>query len=184
MERISVVGCSGSGKTTLSRALAARLGVPHLEVDALNHQAGWTPRHPDELRADLAAFVAGDRWVVDGNYVHLGVGDLVWPRADTVLWVDPPRQVVMRQVIHRTLRRVATREVLWNGNREPWTNLYSLDPERNIIAWAWTRFPEYRARYARAAGDGTWAHLDVRRLRTRAEVEALLRSAGPVGPGR
>jgi gluconate kinase len=39
--RISVVGTSGSGKTTLAKALARQTGLPYIELDALNWQAGW-----------------------------------------------------------------------------------------------------------------------------------------------
>ena len=43
MERIAVIGTSGAGKTTLARRLAGSLDVPHLELDAIYHQAGWEP---------------------------------------------------------------------------------------------------------------------------------------------
>lgn len=52
----------------------------------------------------------------------------------------------MRQVIYRTLRRAILREVLWNGNREPWRNLFRWDPEHSIIRWSWTKWPIYRER--------------------------------------
>jgi len=45
--------------------------------------------------------------------------DVVWTRADIVVWFDLPRRTVMRQVVTRTLRRAITRAELWNGNREP-----------------------------------------------------------------
>ena len=48
---VSIQGISGSGKTTLGRALAARLGVPHLETDALVHGPDWTETPDAELRA-------------------------------------------------------------------------------------------------------------------------------------
>lgn len=113
-------------------------------------------------------------WVVDGNYVSHGVQDLVWPKADTVVWLDHSRPVVMTRIVWRTLRRVLTREELWNGNREPWTNLYSSDPEKNIVLWAWTRHEAKQLKYERCEMDGTWAHLDVYRLRTPRQAERFL----------
>lgn len=176
-----VVGCSGSGKTTLARRIAARLDVPHLEMDGVYHQPGWT--HVDDVTFEqsLVAFAAGESWVADGNYYSYGSAAAIWPRVDAVVWLDLPKRVVMRQVIGRTLRRAFTREVLWNDNREPWANLYSLDPERNIVVWTWTRFDKYRARYERCSRDGTWAHASVFRLRSRSEIDDFVDSITP-GP--
>jgi len=54
-----------------------------------------------------------------------------------VVLFDLPRRVVMTRILRRTLRRVARREELWNGNRERWGNLFSADPEVSVVAWAW-----------------------------------------------
>src|SRR2546428_783868 len=85
MRRVSVIGASGSGKTTVGRALAARLGVPCVEMDELH----WT--HPDwelppleEFRARVDEATQGASWVVDGSYGK--ARDIVWSRADTVVW--------------------------------------------------------------------------------------------------
>jgi adenylate kinase family enzyme len=174
MRRVSVIGCSGSGKTTTARAIADRLGLRYLELDSIFHQPGWTPKPDAEFRAEVAEFARAKHWVIDGNYTSHGVADVVWPAADTVVWLDPPRRTVMGRVIKRTLRRVVTREELWNGNREPWSNLWNPRPEKNIIMWSWTRFQHYRDRYESAHADGTWGHLDVHRLRTQRDVDAFL----------
>ncbi len=39
--RIHVTGNSCSGKSTLAKQLAAALGIPRVELDALNWQHGW-----------------------------------------------------------------------------------------------------------------------------------------------
>jgi adenylate kinase family enzyme len=174
MRRVSVVGNSGSGKTFIARAISERFGLPHLELDAVYHQPGWTVRPEPEMREMVAEFVKSERWVVDGNYTSLGVADIVWPRADTLIWLDLPRAAVMGQVVRRTLRRVVTREELWHGNREPWSNLFDPRPERNIIVWAWTRQPHVRDKYEKRLLDGSWSHLDVVRLRSRREVSGFL----------
>jgi len=85
VQRVSVVGTSGSGKSTLARELARRLGASWLELDSVYHLADWTPLDAAEFRARVAAVAAGERWVIDGNYST--VRDLVWARADTVVWL-------------------------------------------------------------------------------------------------
>lgn len=168
----------------MARAVAESLGLPYLELDCVFHLQGWRPKDDEAFRAEVAAFVAGDRWVVDGNYTSHGVAQLVWPRADAIVWLDPPLRTVMRRVVSRTLRRVFTREELWNGNREPWTNLYSPNPEKNIILWAATRHAPTRRKYAEMLTDGTWGHLTVFRLRTPGDVRAFLANATRApGPG-
>jgi adenylate kinase family enzyme len=176
VQRISVVGNSGSGKTTLAAALAAALAVPHLELDAVFHQAGWQPLPGEQFRAVVRDFVAAEAWVVDGNYG--AARDIVWPRADTVVWVDPPRSRVMRQLVWRTLTRMARRTELWNGNRERWTGLLRVDPQKSIIRWAWTRHRIVRERYLRAQGDPANGHLEFVRLRTRAQIREFSARAG------
>jgi len=111
-----MVGVSGSGKSTLGRDLAARLAVPYAELDAIYHQPDWTPLPEDQFCYRVTAIAAADGWVIDGNYS--AVQPVIWERADTVIWLDPPRRTVMRRLIWRTIRRVAGRAELWNGNRE------------------------------------------------------------------
>ena len=172
MRRVSLVGLPGSGKTTVGRRLAGSLGVPFIELDAIFHQPGWQDLPRDEFRARITEATAVDGWVVDGNYG--AVRDLLWDRADTVVWIDLPRATVMRQVVVRTLRRTLTREKLWNGNREPLSNLYRWDPMHNIIRFAWVRHGVLAERYGAAMVDPRYAGLEFIRLRSRTEVESFL----------
>ncbi|HVQ19026.1 MAG TPA: AAA family ATPase [Actinomycetes bacterium] len=130
--RVLVAGTSGSGKTTLAATVGEVLGLPHVEIDALFHGPGWTPRA--SFIADVDAFTRQDRWVTEWQYS--AVRDLLADRADLLVWLDLPRVRVMRQVIRRTLRRRVRRQPLWNGNLEPalWTVLR--DPD-HIVRWAW-----------------------------------------------
>lgn len=178
MMRVSVVGNSGSGKSALGQALAARLGVPFVELDAIYHQPGWQPVPTAQFRAHVEAATATGGWVVDGNYSST-VQDLVWTRADTVIVLDLPRRTVMRQVIWRTVRRVALRVELWNGNRERWRNLFARDPQESVIVWAWHRHSAYRDRYLAMANDPTWRHLTFVRIQSRKDVRQLLNSVKP-----
>jgi len=144
MRRVNVVGTSGSGKTTFGAEIARRLGVPHIELDALSWEANWVTVPPDVLRERVAAAVSADEWVVDGNYG--ATRDLVWARADTVVWLDFPFVLVMWRVIARTLRRSLSGEVLWSGNRESLRLAFSRD---SIILWALTTYWRRRRDYPR-----------------------------------
>ena len=175
VRRVSVVGTSGSGKSTLARELAEILGVPQLELDAVHHQPGWAPLPTDEFRRIIAARAAAGGWVIDGNYGR--VRDLVWARADTVVWLDLPKRTVMRQVVWRTLRRVALRRELWNGNRERWRNFLTWNPEQSVISWAWHKHAPDHAKYAAAAASPASAHLRFIRLTSRRDVARFLDDA-------
>lgn len=176
MRRVSVVGVSGSGKTTVARTLAARLSVPHIELDAIYHQPGWAALPAAEFRTRIAALVAGEAWVIDGNYSST-VQALVWACADTVIWLDPPRRSVMPRIIWRTIRRIVLRQELWNGNKERLRNLLSWDPDQSVISWAWHHYPVYRQRYAAAVADPQFAHLTFIRVADSAALRQLLDTA-------
>jgi adenylate kinase family enzyme len=175
MERVSVVGSSGSGKTTMARELADVLESPYLELDSVFHQPDWTPLPDSEFRSEVDEFTSQGRWVVDGNYSSHGVLDLVWGRSDSVVWLDPPKTVVMSRVIRRTVRRAITREELWNGNREPMSNFTKWDPEENVIRWSWTRFDHTRSKYEARAADSRWSHLTITRVRSRKDADLFLK---------
>lgn len=157
--RIAVVGNTGSGKSTLAAEISARLGCEHIELDSIHHLENWTPIHRERMREIVARRLEPVSWVVDGNYRSL-VQDLVLAGADTVVWLDLPRWIVMSRVIRRTLGRMVLRRELWNGNRERIANLFKTDPEQNIILWSWAQHGKYRVQYAAAMGDPANAHLD------------------------
>jgi len=145
-----------------------------VELDSIFHQPGWTPLDDEEFRRRVSSLTAADHWVVDGNYSV--VADIVWSRADTVVWFDLPFATVMSRTVRRTVRRAVTREELWNGNKEPFSNLWSLKPEKSIITWSATRHGVYRRRYAEAERNPRWAALRFVRLRSQAAADAFVAS--------
>ena len=156
----------------MARALARALGTTHVELDSIYHQPGWTPLSDDEFRARVNAATEPESWVVDGNYSI--IRDITWSKADTVIWFDLPYLTVMARTVRRTVRRVITREELWNENKEPLRNLWSFNPEKSIIAWTATRHRVYRRRYRAAEIDPRWGDLHFVRLRSQAEADAFL----------
>lgn len=161
-QRIVVVGNTGSGKTTLARALGQRLDLPHAELDALYWEANWTPAETAVFQARVSQAIAGERWVVDGNYSK--ARDLLWARADTLVWLDYPLLVIWRQLLRRGLRRVITQEPLWQENRETWRGLFF--SRESLFLWALQKQWSRRRLYAALLRRPEYAHLAVHRLRT------------------
>ncbi len=169
--RIVVVGNTSSGKTTLAGRLAGRLGYPHVELDALYWDPGWTPVPKELFRQRVAAALAGDRWVVDGNYSK--ARDISWSRADTVIWLDFPLALIMWRLLRRTVRRVATREALWNSNRESFRRAFM--SRDSLFLWALRTHRRKRRDYTALLSDGgEYSHLNVVRLCSPRAVEQWL----------
>jgi len=166
---VIVSSASGSGKTTVGRALANRLGVPFHELDALHHGPNWTEATPEELRAKVEPIVESDVWVIDGAY-RGKLGDLVFERADIVVWLDLPLHVWLPRLLRRTARRVISREELWNGNREQLRDL--VHPQNSVMFFALRQYRDRRRRYP-----SELARFPVARLRTTGEVDSFLRNA-------
>ena len=130
--RIVVVGTTGSGKTTLASDLAQRLEVPHVDLDALHWEPGWTEAPTDLFRERVTRALSGEAWVTDGYYS--AVRDIVWSRADTIVWLDYSLPTILYRLARRTFRRAFTREELWSGNKERvLTQFLSRD---SIFLWA------------------------------------------------
>jgi adenylate kinase family enzyme len=169
MRRVAVIAsASGCGKTTVGRALAKRLDVPFVELDALNHGPDWTEATAEELRARVVPLVAGESWVIDGGY-RGKLGDLVLEAADIVVWLDLPRRQWVPRLLRRTIRRIVRREELWGGNHETLRNAFLT--RDGLLRFAWRNYPIRRAVYP-----AELARFKVVRLRTQREVDAWLSS--------
>jgi adenylate kinase family enzyme len=122
-KRLVVVGVTGSGKSTLAERIARRFDMQFVELDALHWEPHWQEAPPEVFRARVEqALQQSERWIVAGNYRI--VRDLVWPRAQAVIWLDYPIGTVFWQLTRRSLKRWWTRELLWGTNYEPfWIHL-------------------------------------------------------------
>jgi adenylate kinase family enzyme len=168
--RLVVVGISGNGKTTLSRRLGARLGLPVTELDALNHQPGWTEASDEDFRRDVEAVMSSpEGWVLDGLYQRK-VGDLILREADTLVWLDQPLPLVLWRLVTRAVRDIVTKRDLFNGNRQ--TLRFAFFTRDSLVGYAIKQ--HFRQRRAWPGAFDAHPNLRVVRLRSPREVEAWL----------
>ncbi len=173
-ERIIIVGSTGSGKTTLAHRLSAMRGLPRIELDALHWGPHWTPVPKEEFRARAAQAVASDRWVADGNYGQ--VRDIVWPRADTLIWLDYGLPVIYWRLLKRTITRVFAGTELYAGNRESFRNAFlSRD---SLFVWAAQTYRRRRKQYPEEFARPEHAHLKVHRHGSPHATERWLAAIG------
>lgn len=164
MRKVLVIGSPGAGKSTFAARLAERTGLPLVHLDAIYWEPGWIKTSKDEWARTVDGLLAGDAWILDGNYA--GTLGRRLAACDTVVFFDLPRAVclwraVKRRIVHHRRSRPDMRE----GCNERVT--------RALVQWIWE--------YPRTQRPGVLARLSALRpgqravvLRSTAEIEAFL----------
>ncbi len=114
--RIMICGPSNSGKSTLGQAIGRRLGIPAIHLDLLYHvpHTDWVPRPKEEFLALHAGAIAGDAWVMDGNYFGTVPQRLTRATGIIALGSEPVRGVLRN--LRRTLFESGRRSGQLEGN--------------------------------------------------------------------
>ncbi len=171
--RVHVVGTSGSGKTTVAKAIAEKLGIKHIELDAINWQEGWQNLPREEFRERVAAEIEKGDWTIDGNYS--AVRDLIWDKVDTIVWLDTPFWPVFLRVTWRTIKRILTREKLWNNNVE---GLDALVGKYGMPLWVIQTHEKRRKEYPDLLASPEISHIEIKTFKNLKEANKWIDSLG------
>ena len=101
--RVLVDGMMGSGKSTFSCALAAKIGLPLIHLDLHYWGPGWVRPSDDEWRERQATLLAGEEWIIEGNYNETLA--LRLDRAETVVFLDTPWWLCASRAFVRGIRK-------------------------------------------------------------------------------
>jgi adenylate kinase family enzyme len=163
-QRILVLGCGGAGKSTLATALGERLALPVVHLDIHFWNFGWRPTPDEEWQARVQRLVAGERWVMDGNFSATLRQRI--QRAQAVVFLDLPRLVCVRSVLARWWRyRFRTRPDLPEGCPE------KIDLE--FLRWVWG-YAERSRPHVLSALQAAEPGVEVLRLTQRSQARALI----------
>ena len=132
-QRIVVVGTTSSGKSTLAEKLAAKLNSNFIDLDALHWEPNWQEAPDEVFRERVREAIQAPAWVVAGNY-HV-VRDLIWPRAEVILWLDYSLPRIFWQLTRRTFSRWWKRELLWGTNYENLSSHFKLWSQESLYHW-------------------------------------------------
>jgi adenylate kinase family enzyme len=128
-----IVGPGGAGKSWLAKRIAERTGLPLIHLDREYWRPGWIETPKPAWKARVAEIVAGERWVMDGNYG--GTLALRMTRADTIIFLDVSRWASLAGVLSRRAR-TTQREDMTEGC-----------PERlnlEFLRWLWRYHDHHR----------------------------------------
>lgn len=99
MRRVLVIGSPGAGKSTLAAELAVKTGLPLIHLDQQYWQSGWVEPPKDEWRRRVTELIAGNSWIIDGNYG--GTLELRLARADTVIVLEFRPWICLWRILRR-----------------------------------------------------------------------------------
>ena len=156
---------SGSGKTTAGRLIARHWDLPFTEMDTLAIGPGWST--PPDFVQVVEEVVSCPCWVVD-SWGPAEVRASMWARADTIVWLDYPKRVVLLRLFKRSFHRSWTREPLFGGNVETWRSWLSKD---HPLVHAATTFEKRRRVIRELAAD---SDADLIRFEVPAELHQWL----------
>jgi hypothetical protein len=146
MKRILVIGASGSGKSTLARRLSELLGLPYFPTDPFYWEADWKLASDEHVMRQLVNVVEHETWILDGNFEDRR--ELVWGRADCIIWLDYSLPTVISRVVLRNLRWLVTRQRVWSGNVMSLSRAISgICHAANSYATKKARYPGYLAAF-------------------------------------
>ena len=176
--RIHVIGNSCTGKSTIGKRLSQLLGVPFVELDALNWQPNWVGLNasdPSEFEHRIRNATSGDEWVVAGSYTAFAQRAF-WDRLQTVIWLDLSMPQLVLRAVKRSWRRWRSRELLWGTNRERfWPQLMIWRREESLIWWIVTQHRRKRRAMLGYMCSPEWSHIRFVRLTSVTETEEFVR---------
>lgn len=170
MRRIVVVGTSCSGKTVMAKSIARALGLPHFEIDSLVWLPKWSLPSDDALRAQVDQYTSSDRWVIDGIFPEHR--NMVWSRADTVVWLNFPLSIVFTRALRRTIKRCLTRETLGDHNVETWRRTFF--SRNSQLLWVLKTWRKRRRDYPKIMRRPEFSHIRFIQLKSPGQAEAFL----------
>ena len=173
-KRVVVIGVTSSGKSTLAETLARRFDMDFVELDALHWEPNWQGAPPEIFRVRVEKAIQAEKWSVAGNY-HV-VRDMIWPKAEAILWLDYPFRIVFWQLTRRTYKRWRTKEVLWGTNVEPFFSHFKLWSQESLFHWLFRTYWRRKREIPFLLSQPEHQHLKLIQFRHPRETERWLKS--------
>jgi adenylate kinase family enzyme len=161
---VLVIGPGGAGKSTVAKRLGRILSLEVIHLDKFYWKPGWIEAPKEEWDVPIERLLAGESWIMDGNYSRTLERRL--KSADTVVFLDFPRMIC----IWRVIKRVAAHFRMTRPDMAPDC------PERftpQFLLWIWNYQRRARPRVMKLLRENASTKVVIA-LRSQKEVERFL----------
>jgi adenylate kinase family enzyme len=176
MKRINIIGTSGSGKSTVGKKLAAKLGFPYYQMDALFWKPNWVESNDEAFFAAVTEVTDKPAWVLDGNYTR--TQHIKWENVDTVIWIDYSFPRTFYQAVKRAITRIIESKELWEGTGNKETFRKTFLSRDSILIWTIKGYYKNRVRYETMMQSQEFQHINFLRLQSPKATKAFLLQLG------
>jgi len=158
-KRIIVFGSTGAGKSTLVEHISREFHLPLINMDTLSREAGKSKTPMETFALSTQKSVENDSWILDGSYAI--VQDIIWPRAEAIVWLDYSVWVVTWRLIKRSLYRIFLRK---KPERPSKAKPISAEKRTQTYLWSILTHNKRRQQYFAALYSSKNKHLHIIRL--------------------
>lgn len=170
-KRIVIVGTSCSGKTTLAQTIAAERSIPHIELDVLFWQPGWTETPRDEFHNKIRyAISSSESWVLSGNYNS--AKEITLPAATDIVWLNYPLYKNFWRGLKRSFVRILSGTDAFEGCKE--TFRLTFLSRDSILLWVLKTHKRRRLGFEQLLTKAKFPSANIWVVRTEEEYKKLL----------
>jgi adenylate kinase family enzyme len=164
MKRVLIIGSSGSGKSTLAKRLGELTGLEVIHLDKLHWQPNWVEPSKADWQMTVEKALAGDSWIIDGNFS--GTMEMRLEACDTAIFLDVPRWVCVFRILKRlAFYKKQVRPDMAEGCTEQF--------DWKFVKWVWA-YPERSKPKVERLLNSCDETVEIIRLRSNADVEGFL----------
>jgi adenylate kinase family enzyme len=173
-KRIVVIGVTGCGKSVLAEQVAQKRNLEFIELDALYWKPNWVESDQEEFLQKVDLATRAPAWALAGNYSY--ARDLIWPRAEAVVWLDYPFPLVFGRLVKRTLQRWWTQEPLWGTNYERLLPQLKIWSKTSLFYWQVHSYRRHKWLYPQLMASPEYSRLKFFHFRNPDETKTWLES--------
>jgi len=173
-QRIVITGTTSAGKSTLAKQLADKFGYDFIELDALHWEPNWQEAPLEMFHKRVETATQTPAWVVAGNY-HV-VRDLVWSKAEVLIWLDYSLWKIFWQLTRRTFTRWWKHELLWGTNYENISKYLKFWSDDSLFHWLFKTYWRRKREYPALLALPEYQHLKLIRFKHPKETDKWLNS--------